>query len=338
MNLQEVFCQNAACRDKYKKGAGNIVAHSQKRQRCKCRSCGHTFSYRQGTMFYGLRSDLKMVLWVVGLVAWGCPVAAIVAVFEIDERTVADWLHRAGWYAETFHHQHVQRVDLQQVQVDEIRLKMQHQILWIAMAMSVGSRLWLGAVCQTKRDKKLARHIMTCIYNWAKQVSLVIAFDGWNAYPTACYKVFREAVFTGKVGGARKQAWTCLSLVQVVKQEAQQGVMKRWVLSGSCSAIRYLLNLTQGLGTTINTAYIERLNATFRAHLASLARRTRCPALQLQTVGERLFLVGCLYNFCWLHTSLNKHTPAWSAGLTDHRWSLEEFLWARLLPHWASTV
>ncbi len=36
------------------------------------------------------------------VMAWGCPVAAIVAVFAVDERTVADWLHRAGIYAETF--------------------------------------------------------------------------------------------------------------------------------------------------------------------------------------------------------------------------------------------
>lgn len=338
MNLQTVFCPNMACRDKHQVGKGNIVSHGKARQRCKCKSCGHTFSYRQGTMFAGLRSDVKIVMWVVGLVAWGCPVAAIVAVFELDERTVADWLHRAGVYAKAFHHQHIQQLDLQQVQVDEIRLKMQQQVVWIAMAMSVGSRLWLGAVCQVKRDKKLARQIMICVYNWAQHRPLVIAFDGWNAYPKAAYKVFREALFTGKVGGPRKQPWSCLSVVQLVKQEAQQWVMRRWVLSGSCSTIRYLLNVTQGLGTTINTAYIERLNATFRAHLASFARRTRCPARHLQTVGERVFLVGCLYNFCWLHASLDRKTPAMAAHLTDHRWSLDEFLWSRLLPHWLSTT
>lgn len=338
MNLQSVFCPNKACPDKHQVGKGNIVSHGQARQRCKCKSCGHTFSYRQGTMFAGLRTDVQIVTWVVGLMAWGCPVAAIVAVFELDERTVADWMHRAGMYAEAFHHQQIRPLDLQQVQVDEIRLKMQRQVLWIAMAMSIGSRLWLGAVCGESRDKKLARHIMTCIYNWAKQLPLVIAFDGWSAYPKACYRVFREPVLSGRVGGPRKQPWACLSVVQLVKQEAQKWVMKRQVLSGSCSMIRYLLNVTQGVGTTINTAYIERLNATFRAHLASFARRTRCPARQAQQVGERVFLVGCLYNFCWPHASLGHQTPAWSAGLTDHRWSLEEFLWVRLLPHWASTT
>ena len=86
MNLQTVFCPNMACRDKYQIGKGNIVSHGKARQRCKCKSCGHTFSYRQGTMFYGLRTNAKIVTWAVGLMAWGCLVAAIVAVFEVDER------------------------------------------------------------------------------------------------------------------------------------------------------------------------------------------------------------------------------------------------------------
>ena len=108
-------------------------------------------------------------------------------------------------------------------------------------------------------------------------------------------------------------------------------MMTRWLLSGSYTVMRDLLKRTQGLGTTINTAYIERLNATFRAHLACFALCTRCPARQLQTIGERVFLVGCLYNFCWLHAAM-------AARLTDHRWSLEDFLWDRLFPHVASTA
>jgi hypothetical protein len=43
-NLQTVFCPNMACHDKHEVGKGNIVAYIQKRQGCKCTSCGHTFS------------------------------------------------------------------------------------------------------------------------------------------------------------------------------------------------------------------------------------------------------------------------------------------------------
>lgn len=338
MNPQSVFCPNEACPDKWIRGKGNIVSHGMKRKRCKCKTCSHTFSYRRGTLFYGLRHSEEMVMWVVGLVAWGCPVAALVAVFEVDERTVADWLRRAGVQAEAFHQQHTQPLNLEQVQVDELRLKLQRQIVWVAMAVGVGSRLWLGAVCQVKRDKHLARQIVTCVYNWAQNQPLVITFDGWSAYPKACLKVFREPLLNGRRGAPRLQAWPHLILLQLEKTHHRQWVLNRWLLSGSASMAHYLLNLTQGVGTTLNTAYIERLNATFRAHLACLGRRTHCPARQLETVNGRIYLVGCLYNFCWQHGSLQGRTPAMAAGLTDHRWSLEEFLWSHLLPHCASTV
>lgn len=114
-------------------------------------------------MFAGLRTDVRIITWVVGLVAWGCPIAAVVAVFEVDERTVVDWLQRGGRHSEAFHHQHIRKVDLQQVQVDELGLKMQKQVLWIALSMAVGNRLWLGAVGSLSRDKQLARQIMTCV-------------------------------------------------------------------------------------------------------------------------------------------------------------------------------
>lgn len=338
MNLQDVFCPNPTCRDKDQRGKGNIVVHGRKRPRCKCTSCGHTFAYRYGTMFYGLRYPEETVLLVVTLVAYGCPLAAIVAAFKLDERTVAAWLQRAGDHAEVFHHQQITALDLQQVQVDEIRLKVQRMIVWVAMAITVGSRLWLGAVCRRKRDKRLAQQIITCVYNWAQQLPLVISFDGWSAYPKACRKLFREAHYTGKPGAPRLIPWSQLTLVQVVKRtRGAGGRITRWVLQGSCTMFQRLIERTQGSGT-INTAYIERLFATFRGRLAVCTRRSRHPARLIDTVHQRIYLVGCLYNFCDRHRSLDNRTPAMAAGLTDHQWTVHEFLWRRPEPFWASTV
>jgi transposase-like protein len=327
MNLEDVFCPREACFDKHKRGAGNIVWHDRQRRRCKCRTCGHTFSYRRGTLFYGLRTPEQTVLWVVTLVAYGCPTSAIVAAFGLDERTVAAWLARAGVQAEVFHHQHIRRLDLGQVQVDEMRLKLQGLVVWVAMAIMVGSRLWLGAVCRVERDKTLARQIMTLVYNWALQVPLLVGFDGFSAYVKACARVFREPLHTGRVGGVRLIAWNCLTLVQLVKHTAKgRFAPRRLVVSGSCTMLVHLIERSQGAGT-INTAYIERLFATFRGRLVVCTRRTRHPARHITTVYAHIYLVGCLYNFCRLHASLRTRTPAMAAGLTDHRWSLAEFFW-----------
>lgn len=336
MNLQTVFCPNPGCHDKYVSGKGNIISHGQKRPRCKCTSCGQTFAYTQGTPFFGLRSEVQEIICVVTLVAYGCPVAAIVAAFGRDERTIARWLQRCGHHAEVFHHQQMQPLDLQQVQVDELWLRIHQQVMWLAMAIAVRSRLWLGGVCRPKRDKKLARQILTCVYNWAKQRPLLISFDGWKVYYGLCLKIFSEPLHTGRKGRAPMKIWEQLTLVQVVKHHAaHQWLGLRWVLWGSCTMLQRLLEASQGAGT-INTAYIERLNATFRTRLSFLVRRTRCRARRQQTVTERVFLVGCVYNFCAIHTSLRDRTPAMAAGLTDHPWSVADLLWFRPSPYLAA--
>ena len=89
----------------------------------------------------------------------------------------------------------------------------------------------------------------------------------------------------------------------------------------------------------INSAFIERFNATVRQRLACLSRRSRAPAKRKQTLVSGMYLMGCVYNFCSYHRSLAerlllprglcrwiKRTPAMAADLTDHRWTLEELL------------
>ena len=112
--------------------------------------------------------------------------------------------------------------------------------------------------------------------------------------------------------------------------------------------IRRLLQLTQG-GGVINTAFIERLNATFRQRLPWLARRTRHLAQQADTLVAGMFVVGCFYNFCDNHHSLRiklfvgsrdyrwvQRTPAMAAGLTDRQWSPADiFLFKVPPPRWS---
>ena len=59
-------------------------------------------------MFYGLRYSVEFVTQVITLLAYGCPVQAIVAAFGIDERTVANWQQRAGVHCERVHQHLVQ--------------------------------------------------------------------------------------------------------------------------------------------------------------------------------------------------------------------------------------
>jgi len=86
---------------------------------------------------------------------------------------------------------------------------------------------------------------------------------------------------------------------------------------------------SQGKGV-INTAYIERLNATFRERFAPLARRCRALARHTLTLRHGMYLIGTVYNLCTPHASLahagRGTTPAMAAGITDHCWSVRELL------------
>jgi hypothetical protein len=80
----------------------------------------------------------------------------------------------------------------------------------------------------------------------------------------------------------------------------------------------------------INTAYIERLNATFRERLVALTRRGRALARHTLTLQHGMYLIGTVYNFCTPHTSLayagRGTTPAIAAGITTHCWTVQELL------------
>ena len=108
MNPQPSFCPNLACSSRGKVGAGNLRVHDRLRDRWKCRTCGKTFSARTGTPFFGLKSDPQMVVLVVTLLAFSCPLPAIVAAFGLDERTVAAWQRRAGAHCQAVHESVVQ--------------------------------------------------------------------------------------------------------------------------------------------------------------------------------------------------------------------------------------
>ena len=347
MDPQTVFCPNSACPASGQVGKGNIGVHSRKDRRYKCHVCNKTFAESKGTVFYRLRTAKDIVVIVVTLLAYGCPLQAIVAAFDLDERTVKNWQSRSGKHCQQVHEHLVEQPrDLGQVQADEIRVKMQGLIVWMAMAMQVQTRLLLGGVISQHRDKHLMRALMQQVRNCALCRPLLFCVDGCVTYIDAIRKAFREPISTGKVGRPRLRPWDGIFIAQVVKQYARKrtvGVIRR-VVQGVGSQVETLLCKTQG-GGVINTAYIERLNATFRSRIAALARRGRALACQVPTLHDGMYLLGSVYNFCTYHKSLRisldlpngrrrwlRRTPAIAAGITDHPWSVQELLSFRVPP------
>src|SRR5579859_385011 len=178
MDSQGVFCPNLDCPARGQRNQGTIRVHSQKDQRYRCTVCHKTFAATKGTPFYRLHAQREVFVSVVTLLAFGCPPAAIVAAFSLDERTIRAWQAAAGSHSEQVHQQLVlQPHDLGQVQADELRVKKQGGIVWLAMALAIPTRLWLGGVVSAHRDGKLAAAIVALVYRCAAMGPLLWCVD-----------------------------------------------------------------------------------------------------------------------------------------------------------------
>jgi len=248
MTPDQEFCPNADCPDRGKKSANNIGVHSQKAQRCICRTCGKTFSMRKGTALYGIKKSAEVFTIVVTLLAFGCPVQAVVMAFGLDERTVRSWQMKAGKHCQGVYEQVVgkSQLDLVQVQADEIKVKTQKGTIWMAMAMMVSTRLWLGGVASPKRDKPLIRALADHIRARALCRPLLLAVDGLVSYVDAFQKAFRTPLPTGKRGRPRLIAWADINIVQVVKRRASGTLsIERRIAQGDASQVETCLVQSQ---------------------------------------------------------------------------------------------
>ena len=295
-------------------------------------------------MFEGLRKPMDLIVIVVTLLTYGCPIQAIVHAFGLDERTVAEWRDRAGVHCQQVHQEIIEQgqLDLMQGPPDEIRVKRCKMIAWMGLAMMVSTRLWLGGVVQLSRDRGLADRLMSQVRRCAACLRpLLVLTDGWSAYPGSIRRAFREKVKqTAGVGRACLQVWPQLHIGTVIKRTEKKRVVEitRKMASGLLAQAEHLLMQSQG-GSVLNTAFIERLNATFRERKARLTRKSRHAARRLQALETGMYLIGCSYNFCFAHHELSKAkhwgmacTPAMASGLTDHVWSVGELLTYKLAP------
>ena len=320
-----VVCPKPTCG-----ASGRIGVHSHQERRYTCHACGATFAETVGTPLYGLKHPAWLVVLVLALLAGGCPIPAIVFAFGLDERTVAAWHTKAGQHAKTMQDQVVcqGQVDLGQVQGDELYVKTQRGMVWMATAMCVFSRLFLWGAVAPHRDTALIIRVVEQV-RAAAQIGRPIlwAVDGFAAWTTAILTVFRDPVRTGKRGRPRLVCWPDLHIVQVIKRHRGRTLtaLERRLAHGCLRCAETIMQGTQvGLGV-INTAYIERLNATFRTWMPALTRRSRMPAREVAHLETAMFWMGAVYNFCRVHTTL-QGSPAMAADLTDHVWSVDELL------------
>ena len=204
-----------------------------------------------------------------------------------------------------------------------------------ALAMGSWFLLWVDV---GPRTQEMASTLIAQVVARPQAVPLFLT-EGWKAYPAALLQVLgvvyrrRRRGKVGRKPQPRLVAPPNLFYAQVVKVRDHAGrvvdVSRRVVFGGPRRFGKHL-HLRQ-LGTTIQTAFMERWYGTLRGLVAPLRRRTRCLSWSRGRHRGRLWLMISLYNFVMPHTSLRQGrtrcTPAMAIGLTDHVWSYREYIW-----------
>jgi len=264
-------------------------------RRYKCHSCGKTFSETSGT-------PLWIVTLALALLSHGCPLQAIVFAFGIDERTVKAWQTKAGQHARRVQEHLVcsGRRDLGQVQADEMYVRAQVGRLWMVTAMSVFARLFVWGAVAVQRDEHLLARVIGMVRRAARPgQAILFAIDGFKSYVRIILRTFRHPVYTDKRGRPRLVADKDVHIVQVIKRQVAGRARKliaveRRLVHGCVRAAEQIMLATQTQLGVINTAYIERLQATLRGWLPMAFWRTRCPARSADRVEDALFWTGVL--------------------------------------------
>jgi hypothetical protein len=158
--------------------------------------------------------------------------------------------------------------------------------------------------------------------------------DNHLPYPAARLQVFGEVLHRRrkrrrgrtKGPGLRPPPGLLVGVVHKVRDAAGKVVkVKAVALFGRLKAVKARVS-ELGVGTTVNTAHVERLNGTRRCQQARLARRPRCASRDARRLQWSLWLWRDLYNWVRAHGALEGRTPAMAMGLSDRVWSVLEYI------------
>jgi hypothetical protein len=168
----------------------------------------------------------------------------------------------------------------------------------------------------------------------AGAVPPLLLVDNHLPYPAAILQVFGEVLHRRRKRRRGRKKRPALKpppglLAGVVHKlrDASGKVVKvrARALFGRLKAVRARV-VELGIGTTANTAHLERLNGTLRGQQARLARRGRCVSRDGRRLQWSLWLWRDLYNWVRAHGSLHGRTPAMAFGLADRVWSVLDYI------------
>lgn len=337
-------CPNQDCKFFNKEAQGNITHRSwggkdKKIERLRCTNCSKEFSSNKGTLKENAKISENQQQLILKCLRWGVPETGIADIAEVNIKTVHLFQTKAAIHAESFHDQMVLNVSDTVAQCDELYAKRQSGTEWVGVAMAATSLLILS-IFVGKRNQQMADSLMASVWTRCKSATMVLT-DGWACYWSAFLRCFGELFQPRrKEGKGRKKAKAMrvspkYLYAQVVKRA--QKIKNRWRLNSVViKAIHGKLDDCKRFvqiyfsGSTINTSFVERFNASLRNCIGALRRKSRCSVKKRATLREKIWIFTNLYNWVIPHSSLSRRgyqvTPAMAAGIAAKPFSYFEYI------------
>ena len=194
--------------------------------------------------------------------------------------------------------------------------------------------------------KRTAKNVDKLVADFKKRTSgrimNLITSDEYKPYKKAILKAYSkktEVAHTGKPGrpkGSHRVHAKGLKYATVHKTRRKGRVVKidLRAIFGSKAEVETAIEAS-AVSKTINTAFVERHNGTDRNRNARKVRKSYCFSKDWDVHNAMTYFTMYSYNFCWPVRTLRvqdrddrwlSRTPAMAAGLSDHIWSLSEWL------------
>ena len=172
----------------------------------------------------------------------------------------------------------------------------------------------------------------------AARTDLLLTSDEYAPYETAIKAAYgvETALRPGRRGPIPRPrkivpSTMCYATVRKTREKGRVTHVARTIIFGAAALLAALLARSL-VSSTINTSFVERHNGTDRGQNARKGRKTYCFSKRLDVHDAVSFFVAFSYNFCWPVRTLRQRmslngpcTPAMSAGLATHVWSLREW-------------
>jgi len=166
--------------------------------------------------------------------------------------------------------------------------------------------------------------------------------DAYSAYETAILDAYGEEITpprTGRPGRPRgpyrvPRPGLVYATVEKVRKKGRVVEILTHVVFGTMAAVAAALAGSR-VSRSINTSFLERQNLTDRHHNARKSRKTYRFSKDWRFHEAATYFSLYSYNFCWPVRTLRepigqgrwqKRTPAMAAGLTDHVWTMAEWI------------